>query len=140
MPLKASMLKVGDSHAERVIDNLSRTQIVQYAGAAGDFSPIHHDEIFTVEVAKFPRVMAHGMIGMGVAGKVLSDYVGPGRLTKFGVRFVDQIWPGDTLEAKATVTAIRQEAGGNLADLSVVVVNQHGKEVVSGTATARIDP
>lgn len=139
MPLKASALKIGDTYVERVIDNLSRTQMVQYAGAAGDFSPIHHDEIFTVEVAKFPRVMAHGMLGMGAAGKMLANYAGAGRLTKFGVRFVDQIWPGDTLDAKATVTAIREEGGLKLADLAVVVVNQDGKDVVSGNATVLID-
>ena len=47
MALKASQLKVGDTHTERVADNLTRTQIVQYAGASGDYNPIHSDEVYT---------------------------------------------------------------------------------------------
>ena len=103
MALKASELKVGDTHEELVVDNLSRTQIVQYAGASGDYNPIHSDEIFAKEIAGYPSVFAHGMLSMGLTGKMLTNYVGDGRLTKFGVRFSRQVWPGDKLTAKATV-------------------------------------
>jgi len=140
MPLQASKLKVGDSHSERVVENLSRTQLVQYAGASGDYNPLHTDEIYTVEVAGYKGVFAHGMLTMGLTGKMLTNYVGDGRLTKFGVRFTNQVWPGDTLDAKATVTAIREENGGYYVDLDIVTTNQEGKEVVAGHATARIDP
>ena len=59
MALKAANLKVGDTHAERVVENLSRTQIVQYAGASGDYNPLHTDEIYTTQVAGYPtRVRA----------------------------------------------------------------------------------
>ena len=51
MALKASQLKVGDEHSEQVCDNLSRTQIVMYAGASGDYNPLHSDEVFTTKVA-----------------------------------------------------------------------------------------
>ena len=70
----------------------------------------------------------------------LTDYVGDGRLTRFGVRFVNQVWPGDTLTARATVEAIREEGGEHLVDLVVSTTNQDGAEVVSGSATARLDP
>jgi acyl dehydratase len=135
MALKASELKVGDSHTERVVDNLTRTQIVQYAGASGDYNPIHTDEVYTTKVAGYPSVFAHGMLTMGLTGKMLTNYVGDGRLTKFGVRFTNQVWPGDTLDAKATVTAIKD----GLVELEVVTTNQDGKEVVRGYAEARID-
>ncbi len=135
MALKASELKVGDSHTERVVDNLSRTQIVQYAGASGDYNPIHTDEMYTTKAAGYPSVFAHGMLTMGLTGKMLTNYVGDGRLTKFGVRFTNQVWPGDTLDAKATVTAIKD----GLVELEVVTTNQDGKEVVRGYAEARID-
>src|SRR5213082_2824855 len=106
MALKASALKVGDIHSERVAENLSRTQLVQYAGASGDYNPLHTDEVFTTQVAGYPSVFAHGMLTMGMTGKMLTDYVGDARLTKYGVRFTSQVWPGDTLDSTATVTEV----------------------------------
>ena len=139
MPLSKANLSVGDQHSEQVVDNLTRTQIIQYAGASGDYNPLHTDEIFTTKVAGYPTVFAHGMLSMGLTGKMLTNYVGDGRLTNYGVRFVAQVWPGDSLTATATVEDIREEDGVSLVDLSVSTVNQDGAEVVKGTATARID-
>ncbi|MCZ6872294.1 MAG: MaoC/PaaZ C-terminal domain-containing protein [bacterium] len=140
MALSASQLKVGDTHEEQVVDNLTRTQIVQYAGASGDYNPIHSDGVYTTKVAGYPSVFAHGMLSMGMTGMMLTNYVGDGRLTKFGVRFTRQVWPGDTLTSKAIVDALRDEGGEHFVDLKVSTVNQDGVEVVSGYATARIDP
>jgi acyl dehydratase len=56
------------------------------------------------------------------------------------VRFTNQVWPGDTLDAKATVAAIRDEGGQKLVDLTISTTNQDGIEVVSGSATGRLDP
>ena len=139
MALKASALKVGDTHSERVVENLSRTQIVQYAGASGDYNPLHSDEVYTTQVAGYPSVFAHGMLTMGLTGKMLTNYVGDGTLTKFGVRFTNQVWPGDTLTAAATVEAIREEDGQRYVDLTLSTRNQDGVEVLSGSASARID-
>jgi acyl dehydratase len=140
MALKASQLKVGDTYTERLVEDLKRTQIVQYAGASGDYNPLHSDEIFTTKVAGYPSVFAHGMLTMGMTGRMLTNYVGDGRLTKYGVRFTSQVWPGDTLDATATVEAIRKEGGQTLVDLVVTTVNQNGVEVIKGEATARVDP
>ncbi len=139
MALSKNELSVGDTREELVVENLTRTQIIQYAGASGDYNPLHTDEIFTTKVAGYPTVFAHGMLSMGVTGKMLTNWVGDGRLTKYGVRFVAQVWPGDSLTAKATVEAIREEDGVSLADLSVSTTNQDGAEVIKGTATARLD-
>jgi acyl dehydratase len=140
MALSASSLQVGESRTEVVLDNISRTQIVMYAGASGDYNPLHTDEVYVTQVAGYPSVFAHGMLSMGATGKVLTDWVGDGRLTKYGVRFVNQVWPGDTLTATATVEAVREEDGRHVADFSVTTVNQDGKQVVTGTATAIVDP
>ena len=139
MALKASELKVGDTHEEEVCRNLSRTQIVQYAGASGDYNPLHTDEIFTTQIAKYPSVFAHGMLSMGMTGKMLTNWVGDGRLKSFGVRFTSQVFPGATLTAKATVTAIREEDGEKIVDLDVSTTNEEGTEVIKGTASARVD-
>ena len=139
MALKASELKVGDTYTERLVEDLKRTQIVQYAGSSGDYNPLHSDEIFATKVAGYPTVFAHGMLSMGMTGRMLTNYVGDGRLTKFGVRFTSQVWPGDTLDGTATVDAVRNEGGKHFVDLTVTTVNQNGVEVIKGSATARID-
>ena len=140
MALQASKLTVGDTHEEVIIEDLKRTQLVMYAGASGDYNPLHTDEVFAKEVAGYPTVFAHGMLTMGMTGKMLTNYVGDGRLTKYGVRFVSQVWPGDSLTAKAEVEAVREENGQHLVDLKVTTVNQDGTAVLTGNATARVDP
>jgi acyl dehydratase len=139
MSLKASDLKIGDTRTEVIVEDLKRTQIVMYAGSSGDYNPLHTDEKFTTEIAGYPSVFAHGMLTMGMTGRVLTDWVGDGRLTKYGVRFTKQVFPGDTLTTTATVEDIRSEAGTSYADFKVSTRNQDGDEVVSGYASARLD-
>jgi acyl dehydratase len=139
--LHAKELSVGDRRELVLVDDLTRTQIVQYAGASGDYNPLHTDEVFAREVAGYPSVFAHGMLTMGMTGRVLTDWVGDGRLLRYGVRFVKQVWPGDTLTATAEVTAIGEQPDGTpVADFAVSCTNQNGAEVLAGTATARLDP
>jgi len=139
MPLKASSLRVGARHSAEVVNNLTRSQIVQYAGASGDFNPLHTDEVYATQVAGYPSVFAHGMLTMGMTGRMLTDYVGDGRLTHFGGRFTAQVWPGDTLTATATATAIETRDGVVVADFEVETRNQDGVTVFYGSATARLD-
>jgi acyl dehydratase len=70
---------------------------------------------------------------------MLTNYVGDGRLTAFGVRFTAQVFPGATLTATATITGIREQDGTQIADMDVSTVDEDGVEVVKGTATARLD-
>jgi acyl dehydratase len=140
MAVSVASLQVGDSKELVLVEDLTRTQIVQYAGASGDYNPLHTDEIFATKVAGYPSVFAHGMLTMGMTGRVLTDWFGDGRLLKYGVRFVKQVWPGDDLTATATVTEIRDEGGQQVADVTVSTRNQDGVEVLTGTATARLDP
>lgn len=135
MALQAADLNVGDSHTERLVEDLKRTQIVMYAGASGDYNPVHTDEVFTKEVAGYPCVFAHGMLTMGMTGKMLTNYVGDGRLAEYGVRFTSQVFPGDTLDATATVVGVTN----GIVDLDVTTVNQNGVEVLKGSAKARVD-
>jgi acyl dehydratase len=140
MALSASKLQVGDTRSEVLVEDLKRTQIVMYAGASGDYNPVHTDEVFTTKVAGYPSVFAHGMLSMGMTGRILTDWVGDGRLTRYGVRFVKQVFPGDSLTATATVTAVTSGDQGPLAEFEVVTKNQDGDVVVQGSAAARLDP
>ncbi len=135
MALSARNLKAGDTYTECLVEDLSRTQIVMYAGASGDYNPVHTDEKFTTEIAGYPSVFAHGMLTMGMTGRMLTNYVGDGRLTKYGVRFTSQVWPGDTLNSTATVVDITD----GVVNLSVETTNQDGALVLSGYAAARVD-
>jgi acyl dehydratase len=140
MALSARDLSIGEVHEAVVIDNLTRTQLVQYAGASGDYNPLHTDEIYATKVAGFPTVFAHGMLTMGLTARLVTDWVGDGRLLSLGSRFERQVWPGDTLTATATVEGIEDGDSGPVVQLSIQTVNQSGDRVLSGTASARLDP
>jgi acyl dehydratase len=139
MALKAADLSKGQSFDTVVVDDLKRTQIVQYAGASGDYNPLHTDEPYAREVAGYPGVFAHGMLTMGMTGRALTDLVGEGRLLRFGVRFTSQVWPGDTLTVHTVVDSITEEDGALVVEFSVETKNQDGATVVSGYAAARLD-
>ena len=70
---------------------------------------------------------------------MLTNYVGDGRLTRYGVRFTSQVFPGATLTATATITAIHEENGVMIADLDIVTTDEEGTKVLTGSAAARID-
>jgi len=131
-------LKVGDTHEAVVIDKVTRTHIVKYAGAGGDFNPLHHDDTVAQSLAGYPSVFAHGMFSMGLTGRMLTDWLGPTALKKYGVRFTRQVWPGDTLTARGEVTDISERDGERLATIRLVTVNQDGDAVVEGEAVAAL--
>jgi acyl dehydratase len=131
-------LKVGDTREQVVIEDVNRTHIVKYAGASGDFNPLHHDDTKAKDLAGYPSVFAHGMLSMGLTGRMLTDWLGPTALKKYGVRFTKQVWPGDTLTAKGEVTDVKDEGGKQLATIRVVTVNQKGESVVEGEAVAEV--
>src|SRR6185295_4829209 len=133
--LKASQLKVGDTRELALVENLTRTQIVMYAGASGDFNPIHHDETFATKAAGYPSVFAHGMLTMGMTGRLLTDWLGDGRLRRFKMNFLGQVWPGDSLTGHATV----KDVANGLVELELATINQNGVTVLSGSATAKVD-
>jgi acyl dehydratase len=130
--------KVGDKKELVLVEDLSRTQIVQYAGASGDYNPLHSDDKFTTEVAGYPSVFAHGMLTMGMTGRIVTDWFGVESLKNYGVRFVKQVFPGDKLTATAEVTAVRDDGGEQVADVALSTVNQDGDAVLTGTATVRL--
>ena len=140
MALSVRALEVGQMFSAVVAEDLKRTQIVQYAGASGDYNPLHTDEIFATQVAGYPSVFAHGMLTMGMTSRMVTDLVGDGRLRTFGGRFTSQVFPGDDLTTTAKVAALRDDGGEQLVELSLETVNQSGAAVFTGYATARVDP
>jgi acyl dehydratase len=135
--LKFDDVELGDA-APGFSHKLTRTDLVRYAGASGDFNPMHHDEVLAKK-AGMPSVFGHGMLTMGLLGKAITDYVGIGNLTHYSVRFTKQTWPEETLHTKVVVAAKREEDGRKLVDLDCEVTNDDGEVKVSGRATAVAD-
>lgn len=127
-------VEVGDQ-APSLSHELTRTDLVRYAGASGDFNPMHHDEV-AAQAAGLPSVFGHGMFSMGLLGKAITDYVGIGNLARYKVRFTKQTWPGETLVSTVVVTGKREEDGRKLIDLEVSLANQDGEVKVAGEAVA----
>ena len=128
-------LDVGAEAPPLVVENLTRTNFVRYAGASGDFNPMHHDDTIATQVGN-PSVFGHGMLTAGLMARVVKDWFGPEAMRKFQVRFAKQVWPGDTITFTAAVTGKREEGGERLVDLDCAAKNQDGVEVLTGTATA----
>ncbi len=116
---------------------LSRTDLVAYAGASGDYNPMHHDEVKATAAGQ-PSVFGHGMFSMGLLGTAVTDYVGPGNITRFTVRFARQTWPDEELRSTVVVTGKRTEGDDHLLDLDVRLSNADGEEKVVGEATAKV--
>ena len=114
---------------------LTRTDLVAYAGASGDYNPMHHDEV-KARAAGQPSVFGHGMFSMGFLGTALTDYVGVGNVRRYRARFAKQTWPDEELRTRIVVTGTRTEGGEHLVDMDVRLENADGEEKVVGEATA----
>jgi acyl dehydratase len=116
---------------------LTRTDLVAYAGASGDYNPMHHDEVKATAAGQ-PSVFGHGMFSMGLLGTAITHYVGAGNVTRFTVRFARQTWPDEELSSSIVVTGKRTEGDRHLVDLDVRLRNADGEEKVVGEATATL--
>src|SRR5262249_47035797 len=137
-PIRSSGLAVGTTKKMLLVGNLTRAQILLYAGASGDFSPQHTDEVWNTKIAGYPSIFAHGMLTMGMTGRLLTDWFGNGRLRRFGLRFARQVWPGDALIARAVVDSVAPNNGTAMVELRVQTANGQGEIVTSGYATVEV--
>ncbi len=134
--LKLDVVKVGDE-APPLSHTLTRTDLVMYAGASGDFNPMHTDEV-SAKAAGLPSVFGHGMFSMGLLGTALTNYVGIGNLRSYKVRFTKQTWPDEQLTTRVVVTGIRTEGDDTLVDLDCSLANADGEVKVAGSAVAAV--
>ena len=124
---------VGDAPPTRTFGPITRTDIVRYAGASGDFNPIHHDERFATE-AGFPTVFSIGMFQGALLATFATDWLGPAAVRRFGVRFKEQVWPDDTLTCSGTVRSVTSGHEDVLVDLDLLCTRQTGGVAIAGTA------
>jgi acyl dehydratase len=131
-------VEVGGELPRLVIGPLTRQDIVQYAGAAWDFSPLHYDQPF-VEAAGLPNVVVMGMFTAGMAARCITDFAGAGQVRQYKVRFVARIYPGDTITCTGKVTRKFEANGERLVEGELVVTNQKGEVAISGSFRAAVD-
>lgn len=113
---------------ERTTAPVTRTQIVRFAGAAGDFNPMHHDEPFA-RAAGEDGVFAMGQLTAAILGAFVAGWLGRDVVSGYGVRFKDKVRPGDAL-------VLRGELEDGRAELSVTR-EADGVVVLTGWATTR---
>ncbi len=133
--IKFDQVKVGDQIPAFVIEGVTRPDFVRYAGASGDFVPLHYDQTF-VEAAGIPTVFAQGMFTAGLLSKALTDYVGIGQVRRFKVRFATRVWPGDTVTCRGKVTNKTEHNGEKIIEGDLEVVNQKGEPAIRGSFAA----
>ncbi|MFB8385611.1 MaoC family dehydratase [Microbacterium sp. NPDC055910] len=128
-------LSVGDVVAERSV-HLTRESLVRYAGASGDFNPIHYRDDVAASVG-LPGVLAHGMLTMGVAVQTVTGWLGdPGRILDYGVRFTRPVVVDPDTGADLTIVAKVGAVDDETARIDLTVT--HGETTVLGKAQVRV--
>ena len=128
-------VQVGDESPRLVKTPITHLQLVKYAGASGDFNPLHTDPKVG-EAIGTGGIIAHGMLIMGFLGQMLSDYVGPHALKKFGVRFKGMTHLDDEITCTGIITK-KDEENGEIAG-EVQAADQNGDLKVAGTFVATL--
>jgi acyl dehydratase len=129
--LQYNDVQVGDT-APAIDHELTRTDLVMYAGASGDFNPMHTDEV-AAKTAGLPSVFGHGMFSAGLLATAITNYVGVGNLASYRMRFTKQTWPGEVLTTNVSVIEKRPR---NEIVLECVLVNQDGEAKLQAEAVA----
>lgn len=137
MSLTTTELRLGQSLEAKVCGPVTKTDIVRYAGASGDFNPIHHDEEFAAS-AGFPSVFSIGMYQAGLLANFAADVFGPDHLRRIRCRFAAQVWPGDVLTCTGAVTKVNQTDDGTEVDVELACTRRgpNGDEAVAVTGSA----
>lgn len=127
----------GEALPEVRVEGLTRTDFVRYAGASGDFNPIHHDQTFA-EASGNPTVFAMGMLNAGILSRVVTKFVGRPSVRRFKVRFATRAWPGDHVICTGKVTRKFEEGGEKRIEGELSAVNQKGETLISGSFMATL--
>lgn len=123
-------IQQGDSLEEVQLDPVSRIDLIKYAGASGDFNPIHTiDE--EAKNAGLPGIIAHGMWTMGNLAKLFTSYHEEGYVKDYEIRFTGMVF----LEDVVTLKAVAENVTDSSIDFEVRAVNQRDEDVIKGKIT-----
>lgn len=133
--LTAADLSIGDTVPELVVEEVEREDFVKYAGASGDFNPLHYDEPYAIENGN-ESVFGQGMLTAGYVTRIVTDWLGLSAVTNLNVRFQARVWPGDTLTITGEVTDVTPSNDGTVVSADLVATNQDDDTVITGSITA----
>ena len=134
MTLTAAEVREGLALPARSFGPQTRTDIVRYQGASGDFNPVHHDDEFA-RSGGMPQAFSVGMLQAGYLATYCTDLFGPESVRRFAVRFAEQVWPGDVLTCTGTVAGVSTDAGSTVVEVELLISRDGGGAAVSGSAT-----
>jgi acyl dehydratase len=130
-------IRVGDELPTLAKAPVDRVQLARYAGASGDFNPVHVDETYAKAIG-MPSVYAPGMLVMGFLGQLLSDWGRGAQLRRYSVKFIKIVWPADTVVCKGRVTDRYGDGGRYFAEIELWAENQKGELVMKGHAAIQM--
>ena len=118
-----------------VVKEPTTRQLVQYAGASGDFYEIHYDKDFAIG-NKLDGPILHGALKSAFLGQLVTDWIGSqGTLKRLQCQYRGMDAPGNPITAKGTVTRVYEEDGQGLVDCTVWLENAEGQNTTPGNAT-----
>jgi acyl dehydratase len=126
-------VQVGEKAEAREYGPLTTRMFVRYAGASGDFNPMHYDDTLA-RAAGYPSVFSQGMHSAALLASFAVDWLGAENVRRFAVRFREQVWPDDVLRCTGEVTTISQNESGILVTAELTATRQTGGIAVSATA------
>lgn len=136
--LQLNDLQEGQKLEPLVKPPVTKVQLVKYAGASGDFNPLHTDDAFAQSIG-MPGVIAHGMLVMGFLGQYVMKLADTSaKPTKFKMRFGSMTKPGDVITCSATVKKVYEEQASKFVDLELYAEKAPGKIVGFGEATLQM--
>lgn len=129
-------VNAGDPMPELVKEPVTKVQLVRYAGASGDFNPLHTDP----EAGKAAGIgqIAHGMLIMGFAGQALTAWIPKKHLRRFSVRFAGMTRPDDVVTIRGKITEKDKDGGRNMIRGELKAVNQKNEVVLAGQFEANL--
>ena len=126
-------VQVGEKAEAREYGPLTTRMFVRYAGASGDFNPMHYDDTLA-RAAGYPSVFSQGMHSAALLASFAVDWLGAENVRRFAVRFREQVWPDDVLRCTGEITTISQNESGILVTAELTATRQTGGIAVSATA------
>jgi acyl dehydratase len=130
-------IRIGDELPAMAKAPLDRVQLARYAGATGDFNPVHVDEVAAKGLG-MPSVVAPNTIGMGFLSQLVGDWARGAQVRRLSCRFSRMLWPGDTLVCKGRVADRHGQDGKYFLELDVWAENQKGELVIRGNVTLKV--
>ena len=129
--MEAPSWSLGHEFEERTLPPVDRMRLIKYAGASGDFNPIHLvDE--AAEEAGLPGIIAHGMLTVATMGLLFSPYLEHGYVKGFSSRFCGMVFLGDVLRVGGRTSYVEEIGSGRLYVFEVYALRGEDK-VASGT-------